>query len=350
MKFDNTAGDNSVEVEYGDDANFAPSSPPPPQHSHTRQAQASSTTPGRGPTGRTPNQVQRQAKQQQGRGSRSSGSGGSKHGGRGSKSSRDPNKGRPHSSGSLGGEEESWNSVPLKEGLLPTPGHRVRSTSSQSQSHGDSEEWEDCTGSSGVPEDEEYIHGGQAPVYQHHGPDGLHLEVKLNPDAPEFLPTSPDFMKTPPGHVKVLNWASDGNPLSPPVSQGSGPTSPRYPATAAANTSLSQQSGHSTASSPGSSASTKAANRREVADSMPEADEPFQPPPEVMMAMMSQQMEHQANADTSSRQADGPGISPSMAEKQVLEEDDDDDDKFEDSIDEAPAPAQVQDVKQSKVR
>ncbi|XP_055880530.1 uncharacterized protein LOC106057109 isoform X3 [Biomphalaria glabrata] len=173
VKFDNTAGDNSVEVEY-DDVPHKASHRAAPALNHT------STTSRRGPTGRTPNQLEKQSP-------------GKAHKEKKSQKSKEINatNGVPADTIVIQAKDE----VPLPE--LETS--RVR-TSSYSQSFGDSEEWEDCTESSGAQEEAEVPE------------QDLHLECRLNPEAPEFLPTSPDFMKTPPGHVKVLNWASDTSP------------------------------------------------------------------------------------------------------------------------------------------
>lgn len=173
VKFDNTAGDNSVEVEY-DDVPHKASHRAAPTLNHT------STTSRRGPTGRTPNQLEKQSP-------------GKAHKEKKSQKSKEINatNGVPADTIVIQAKDE----VPLPE--LETS--RVR-TSSYSQSFGDSEEWEDCTESSGAQEEAEVPE------------QDLHLECRLNPEAPEFLPTSPDFMKTPPGHVKVLNWASDTSP------------------------------------------------------------------------------------------------------------------------------------------
>ena len=236
---------NSVEVVYGDEE---PSSPPP-----TPTKLSASSIPGRGPTGRTPNQTSQKNQPRRGKSPQKNPKSSKQKSGKSSSSGPD--------------QDENTRKSPSKT----VPGERgmVRSTSSHShhsQSYGDTDEWEDCTESSGV--------------------DELQVECRLNPEAPEFLPTSPDFMKTPPGHIKCLNWtAGVGSPTSS-LSQGS-VNSPRFPANYSGNPPSKNNSPKSTtsSSSPGSSVSQKGSKRPGEMDNMPMKDEPH-PPPFVLDAVV----------------------------------------------------------------
>lgn len=100
------------------------------------------------------------------------------------------------------------------------PGHgrdEVVATSSHSQSFEDSDEWEDCTDSSDVAEEDEFmpLDAGASGAKEGNSSSHLHLQCNLTPQIPENVISSPDFMKTPPGHVKVLDWAADACPSSP---------------------------------------------------------------------------------------------------------------------------------------
>lgn len=93
------------------------------------------------------------------------------------------------------------------------------SSLSQSLSHGDTDEWEDVTGTDsdmyGTTEDE-----GDSAI-KNKSCDQSRQECKLNPEAPVFLPTSPDL--TSPAHVNVYNWTKETKtpvtPSSPDLQQ-----------------------------------------------------------------------------------------------------------------------------------
>uniref|UniRef100_A0A0B7AZE3 Coiled-coil domain-containing protein 9 n=1 Tax=Arion vulgaris TaxID=1028688 RepID=A0A0B7AZE3_9EUPU len=207
VKFDNTAGDNSVEVEYDDDEFLSspansPKSPP------------ASTTPGRGPTGRTPNQVPKPQP----------------HGGKlqQQKNKAPRNKDKSQTDTQQAPIKDNWNVTATSPTNLDQSAvafdtdETHMNTSSRSQSYVDSEEWEDCTESSGVhEEDDEFVIPieGLSNTATDISND-MYLECRLNPEAPEFLPSSPDLINTPLAHAGVLPWITNGS-LSCPSSQES---------------------------------------------------------------------------------------------------------------------------------
>ncbi|CAG5124475.1 unnamed protein product [Candidula unifasciata] len=199
VKFDNTAGDNSVEVEYDDDE-FLPSPP------NTSKAPQPATTQGRGPTGRTPNQ----ASNQQARGVRP----------QQQKNKAAQHKDDPQINLQIPTEGQWNNSTPQTavdqfmaafgtEGIhAHTPGH--------SQGFRDGDEWEDDTETSAVQEEND---SGISSMVQSSTTSSsihdLHLECRLNPEAPEFLPTSADLIKSPNEAADTSPWNSASRSPSP---------------------------------------------------------------------------------------------------------------------------------------
>lgn len=206
VKFDNTAGDNSVEVEYDDDE-FIPSPP------NTTKAPQPATTQGRGPTGRTPNQTSKQQPR------------GGKPQQQKSKTSR--SKDNPPINAQQIPTDGKWNSSATPQTIdqavaaYGTDEVHVH-TSGHSHNFGEGEDWEEDTESSAVQEENDsgISSMGLSSTTTSSSIHDLLLECRLNPEAPEFLPSSTDLIKTPPGPANTSSWNS-GSRSSSPLSQDS---------------------------------------------------------------------------------------------------------------------------------
>ncbi|CAG5117118.1 unnamed protein product [Candidula unifasciata] len=204
VKFDNTAGDKNTEVKYEEEF---------PGLISDKQNQSQTSVPRRGPTGRTS----------------ARGSGDQLRGnGQNVQRTKEPQrKVLPQAPQQSSPKVEPVEAQPVIPNNLDASPEPVESHTNP-ESGEDSDEWEDCSDASDIPEEDDSFQADVAKVSETKESTAvhdLHLECTLAPDVSEFVPESPDFMKTPPGHVKVLNWATDCCPTSP-SSQDSSVTSP----------------------------------------------------------------------------------------------------------------------------